>query len=513
MARAMPHIRRVLSGCAYAHPLPDDPRIPRKPPDDVDPEQLRAWQLRDICALDAVGCPIDISHEASGTLYDAASHTYEPDKSPMGGAIRLGVVTRAWINPATGALHWAGVIQYTPDTFLADTLLYADRVYPDCSMFYHRHVPPAQPRAKLFKISIVHAGRWPNTRINWSEPVIDYMRKTGYTHCIPRTQPPLFVMASAQPAADAPQQPPPVATPTATPAAAPVQQQQQQQQPRDPDGRYTFSRTPQAQSVPELTEAQAKDFEAAAAIESAPPIVSEAFAKLIEERDVLRAKAAKHDQIIQENNERTATVRREVLKTLVNFMAQHQNPALTEHINSLAPALSVAASNASNSDVNALWNFTEAIARSVSVPTTQQPVQPVSLMTSRQGVRPGDAIPSPRQTKRPNTSYNIFNSATTPDQTVRMPPPPQASYPPQSTSYYHVQEQLQPQPNMVLASAAPPGRSEAVIAMARALSEYTHGGNVMPYKALIGVDGGAISDRDRMRMVGTYDPDTAPRRM
>jgi hypothetical protein len=201
-------VKRIIAGCAYRTPEPNDPADLRKPP--TDHVNLRAWQVCQICPL-LIGLPIRVNHATDGVIvapvdvrhpngtYTRQGEKMSLPKSVISGGLPLGTITYAWVDRSTYSLHWIGKIEYeseiTPTDFTGPLLhqLIQDNKYPYCSL---QHYPMTGATfAVPVEISICHVPRRPSTLVRWKEEQIpEYMRNTNITD---------YIVAMSDPAADA----------------------------------------------------------------------------------------------------------------------------------------------------------------------------------------------------------------------------------------------------------------------------------------------------------------------
>jgi hypothetical protein len=169
--------------CGIVHRWPEDYATgsydSRSTP--VEHVRLTKSQMLDV-ALQLDSVPIYIEHTYDGML-TMPDNSVVHDDSPITGGTPLGIVKNAWIDPATGFVHFHARLRYDQEKtpVVLDPAMGAEQLLASCSL---THVPDtAENRVRPLEISLCSVPRWKGCDVAWMADATDaeaYMRNYGY---------------------------------------------------------------------------------------------------------------------------------------------------------------------------------------------------------------------------------------------------------------------------------------------------------------------------------------------
>jgi hypothetical protein len=169
--------------CGIVHRWPEDYATglynSRSTP--VERVRLTKSQMLDV-ALQLDSVPIYIEHTYDGMLAMPDGSVVHDD-SPITGGTPLGIVKDAWIDPATGFVHFHARLRYDQEKIpvVLDPAMGAEQLLASCSL---THVPDTtETRVRPLEISLCSVPRWKGCDVAWMADAADaeaYMRNYGY---------------------------------------------------------------------------------------------------------------------------------------------------------------------------------------------------------------------------------------------------------------------------------------------------------------------------------------------
>lgn len=169
--------------CGIVHRWPEDYATgsydSRSTP--VERVRLTKSQMLDV-ALQLNNVPIYIEHTYDGML-TMPDGSVVHDDSPVTGGVPLGVVKDAWLDPATGFMHFHARLRYDQEKtpIVLDSSMGAEQLLSSCSL---THVPDsADKRVQPLEVSLCSVPRWKGCDVTWMADASEaeaYMRNYGY---------------------------------------------------------------------------------------------------------------------------------------------------------------------------------------------------------------------------------------------------------------------------------------------------------------------------------------------